>query len=139
MFHEGRHRLSSHLAPAVVGLFPRTPVAGISHTPRRRMGRVPKCDSLGAKRRCASGRLGTRSAGKHPQRRHGPGTWATLPLWDVALPFAMFLAQSDKSQGVGDRVPKGHGSTQESDEPFTGYVAIRYSILGLIDVSDASF
>ena len=89
----------------------------ILHASRRKIGRDPKHNSLGARRRCAAGCLGTRSAGKQPECRDGPGTWATLPLWDIAFPAAMFLAQSDKSQGFGDGVPKGHASVRKPDEP----------------------
>ena len=96
-------RLPSRLAPVAAGLLPWAPVAGIFHVPRRRIGLC---------------REATRP-GREPALRegHGPGTWATLPLWEVAFPYAMFLAQGDKSQGVGDRVPKGHRRMRKRDEP----------------------
>jgi len=43
-------------------------------------------------------------------RRRGPGTWATLLLWDVAFLHAMFLAQSDRSPVTGDEsLPQNSG------------------------------
>jgi|GEM_PF-4251934 len=52
-------------------------------------------------------------------------------MGDVAFPHAMFLAQSDKSQGFGDGVPKGYGSTRKPDEPRFATPAVHFPLLGL--------
>jgi len=41
----------------------------------------------------------------------------------VRLSSTMLLAQSGKSQGFGDRVPKSHRSTLKPDEPFFPFPA----------------
>ena len=94
--------LSSHLASALADLLPQVPVAGIFHMPRRRIGLCWE-------------------ATRAPSR---PGDMGDVVGTPRRLPFIMFLVQSEKSQGAGDRVPSLSNVTVLSDRLRSSRMAV---------------